>query len=81
MTNTEDIKRNFIGTVSNSKNPNFNHVDYFGHQIRSEHTDQLMLLIAELKRDNNSFEFREPVRWRELGLVNYNQIIKNPMDI
>lgn len=39
--------------------------------IKTEHKDQLMLLIAELKRDQASGEFHRPVPWQALGLLNY----------
>lgn len=55
--------------------------DKSGQPIRMEHKDQLMLLIAELKRDQASGEFHRPVPWQALGLLNYPQIIKRPMDL
>ena len=39
--------------------------------LKAEHRDQLLLLVAELRKDPNSFPFQEPVHWQELGLWNY----------
>ena len=38
-------------------------------------------MIAELKKDPNSYVFHEPVPWQALGLTNYLIIIKKPMDL
>jgi len=34
-----------------------------------------------LEEDNNAAEFKDPVPWRDLGLQDYPQIIKKPMDL
>lgn len=49
--------------------------------IKVEHKDQLKLVIAELKKDQNSIVFHEPVPWQAMGLTNYPLIIKKPMDL
>jgi hypothetical protein len=38
-------------------------------------------LIAELRKEPNSFAFHEPVPWQAMGLWNYPQVIKKPMDL
>jgi len=40
-------------------------------EIKVEHKDQLKLLVAELKKDQNSIQFQLPVPWEALGLFNY----------
>ena len=34
-----------------------------------------------IEEDPKSYEFREPVAWKELGLTDYPEIIKKPMDL
>jgi polyribonucleotide nucleotidyltransferase len=50
-------------------------------EIKTEYKDQLKLLITELKKDPNSQEFHKPVEWESMGLWNYLQIVKKPMDL
>ena len=38
-------------------------------------------LIQVLESDDNSIEFRQPVNYVELGLVDYLTVIKIPMDL
>ena len=49
--------------------------------LKPEHKDHLLLLIADLRKDPNSYPFLEPVNWKELGLLNYPLIIQKPMDL
>ena len=50
-------------------------------EIKVEHKDQLKLLVAEIKKDTNSYAFHQPVPWEAMGLLNYPIIIKKPMDL
>ena len=38
-------------------------------------------LIDAICQDPNSEPFLEPVAWKELELIDYPQIVKNPMDL
>ena len=49
--------------------------------IRKEDIKRLKEIINEIEDDPKSYEFREPVPWRELGLNDYPEIIKKPMDL
>ena len=49
--------------------------------MSSEFKDALKTLIAELKKDQSSVAFHEPVPWQDLGLWNYLQVVKKPMDM
>ena len=40
-------------------------------EIKPEHKEHLKLMIAELRKDPNSFAFHEPVPWQAMGLWNY----------
>ena len=50
-------------------------------EIRKEDIKKLKEVINEIEDDTKSYEFREPVPWRELGLNDYPEIIKKPMDL
>ena len=50
-------------------------------EIRKEDIKRLKEVINEIEDDPKSYEFREPVPWRELGLNDYSDIIKKPMDL
>jgi hypothetical protein len=38
-------------------------------------------MFTEIEEDPKSYEFRDPVPWKELGLNDYPEIIKKPMDL
>ena len=38
-------------------------------------------MFTEIEEDPKSYEFRDPVPWKELGLNDYPEIIKKPMDM
>ena len=38
-------------------------------------------MVSEIEEEPKSYEFREPVPWKELGLTDYPEIVKNPMDL
>lgn len=50
-------------------------------EIRKEDIKRLKEVLNEIEDDPKSYEFREPVPWRELGLNDYPEIIKKPMDL
>ena len=50
-------------------------------EIRKEDIKRLKEVINEIEDDPKSFEFREPVLWKELGLNDYPDLIKKPMDL
>jgi hypothetical protein len=41
----------------------------------------LKIVINCLCESNDSFDFREPVDWKGMGLTDYPNIIKHPMDL
>ena len=49
--------------------------------IRKEDTMKLKEILNQIEEDPKSYEFREPVPWKELGLSDYPEIIKKPMDL
>ena len=49
--------------------------------ISKEHISKLKRIFDEIENNPNSFEFREPVDWKELGLNEYPKLIKKPMDL
>ena len=38
-------------------------------------------ILNNIEEDPKSYEFREPVPWKELGLLDYPEIIKKAMDL
>ena len=50
-------------------------------EIRKEDTNRLKECINQIEDDPKSYEFREPVPWKELGLTDYPEIVKKPMDL
>ena len=43
--------------------------------------DEMLKIITKLLSRRDSELFREPVKWKELGLVDYVEVIKTPMDL
>lgn len=50
-------------------------------EIRKEDVKRLKEILNEIEDDPKSYEFREAVPWKELGLNDYPEIIKKPMDL
>ena len=50
-------------------------------EIQKEHHSILKEALNAIEEDPKSYEFREPVAWKELGLTDYPEIIKKPMDL
>lgn len=50
-------------------------------EIKKEDHVHLKQCLNEIEEDPKSYEFREPVPWKELGLTDYPEIIKKPMDL
>jgi hypothetical protein len=50
-------------------------------EIAKQHHDRLKECLNQIEEDPKSYEFREPVPWKELGLTDYPEIIKKPMDL
>lgn len=49
--------------------------------INKEHMARLKQIFTDIEDDPKSYEFRDPVPWKELGLNDYPEIIKKPMDL
>jgi hypothetical protein len=49
--------------------------------ISKEHVSRLKKLFETIEDNPSSYEFREPVPWKDLGLNDYPEIIKRPMDL
>ena len=50
-------------------------------EIRKDDNTRLKECLNHIEEDPKSYEFREPVPWKELGLTDYPEIIKKPMDL
>ena len=50
-------------------------------KIGKEELRKLKIIINCLYESNDSFDFREPVDWKGMGLTDYTSIIKHPMDL
>ena len=49
--------------------------------LRAEDKPRLKEILNQIEEDPKSYEFREPVPWKEFGLLDYPEIIKKPMDL
>jgi hypothetical protein len=49
--------------------------------LKEEDVANLTKIISDIKLHPDSFNFHEPVKYKEWGLVDYPQIIKTPMDL
>lgn len=49
--------------------------------IEKEDVKKIKIILQSLLDHNDACDFREPVDWKGLGLNDYPQIIKNPMDL
>ena len=61
---------------SNSPKP-----DYYKNEITEEDLKKLEEILDKVINDKNAFDFREPVDYESLGLLDYPEIIKHPMDL
>lgn len=50
-------------------------------EITKDDHSKLKECLNDIEEDPKSYEFREPVPWKELGLTDYPEIIKKPMDL
>lgn len=49
--------------------------------INKDHLPRLKKMFEEIEENPSSYEFRDPVPWKDLGLNDYPEIIKKPMDL
>ena len=50
-------------------------------KLDKEESKKLKIIINCLYEANDSFDFREPVDWKNLGLSDYPSVVKYPMDL
>ena len=61
---------------SNSSKP-----EYYKNEITEEDLKKLEEIMDKMINDKNAFDFKEPVDYETLGLLDYPTIIKHPMDL
>ena len=61
---------------SNSSKP-----EYYKNEITEEEVKKLEEILDKMINDKNAFDFKEPVDYETLGLLDYPTIIKHPMDL
>ena len=61
---------------SNSSKP-----EYYKNEITEDEVKKLEEILDKMINDKNSFDFKEPVDYETLGLLDYPTIIKHPMDL
>ena len=61
---------------SNSSKP-----EYYKNEITEEDLKKLEEIMDKMINDKNAFDFKEPVDYEALGLLDYPTIIKHPMDL
>ena len=54
---------------------------YLNNPITSEDMKKIDKIFAVLEADNQAYDFLEPVDYVGLGILDYPQIIKTPMDL
>ena len=55
--------------------------EYYKNEITEEDRKKLEEIIDKMLNDKNAFDFKEPVDYESLGLFDYPNIIKHPMDL
>jgi hypothetical protein len=50
-------------------------------KLDKEESKKLKIIINCLSETNDSFDFREPVDWKAMGLTDYLSVVKFPMDL
>lgn len=50
-------------------------------KLGKEEIKKVKIIINCLNESNDSFDFREPVDWKSMGLTDYPNIVKHPMDL
>jgi hypothetical protein len=53
----------------------------FLSQFKSKELKEIYKVVCIIISRNESFAFREPVDWKGMGLLDYPEIIKKPMDL
>lgn len=49
--------------------------------LGKEEIKKIKTIWQSLQDNNDSTEFRNPVHWEEMGLIDYPQLVKHPMDL
>ena len=55
--------------------------DYYRYEITENELKKLEEIMDKIINDKNAYDFRAPVDYETLGLLDYPKIIKNPMDL
>ena len=55
--------------------------EYYKNEITEEDLKKLEEIMDKMINDKNAFDFKEPVDYEGLGLIDYPTIIKHPMDL
>ena len=49
--------------------------------LGKEDIKKIKTIWQSLQDNNDSTEFRHPVNWEEMGLIDYPELVKHPMDL
>jgi hypothetical protein len=49
--------------------------------IGKDENKKILIILSSLFESNDSYDFREPVDWKSMGLTDYPSTIKHPMDL
>ena len=55
--------------------------EYYKNEITEEDLKKLEEIMDKMINEKNAFDFKEPVDYEGLGLIDYPTIIKHPMDL
>lgn len=50
-------------------------------KLGKDEIKKVKIIINCLNESNDSFDFRDPVDWKSMGLTDYPSIVKHPMDL
>ena len=54
---------------------------YYKNEINEEEIKKLEKIFDTMEKDNQAFEFPNPVNWKGLLILDYPKIITHPMDL
>lgn len=49
--------------------------------LGKDEVKKIKTIWQSLQDNNDSTEFRQPVKWEEMGLIDYPDLVKHPMDL
>lgn len=54
---------------------------YLKNEIKDEDVVKIKKIFDQIEKDNQAYDFLEPVDWQGIGILDYPKIITHPMDL